>query len=264
MSDSSQTEQVFSLLQQMVVPMNTQISFSQSGPAPRRLAHILMVLMPLAACARVDHMETASVVPDDYRQRHPIGLSDQPQTLDIFMSGADGHLDARQSADLQAFATLFRTAGQGQITVLLPSGVSPQLTQATLKSIREHLTSAGVKGYLKLGNYTVDHPDPASPIRLSFDRMVAHVASKCGEWPADVASGSSAEGWQNRPYYNLGCSTQSNLAAQVADPVDLVRPRQEDPSDVAMRTRAISAVRTGTDPGTSWSLTNTNIGGLGN
>ena len=94
--------------------------------------------------------------------------------------------------------------------------------------------------------------------------MVAHVASTCGEGPADLASGSSAEGWQNRPYYNLGCATQSNLAAQVADPVDLVRPRQEDPSDVAMRTRAISAVRTGTDPGTSWTLTNTNIGGLGN
>ena len=89
-------------------------------------------------------------------------------------------------------------------------------------------------------------------------------SSKCGEWPADIASGSSAEGWQNRPYYNLGCATQSNLAAQVADPVDLVRPRQEDPSDVAMRTRAISAVRTGADPGTSWSLSNTNIGGLGN
>jgi type IV pilus biogenesis protein CpaD/CtpE len=42
------------------------------------------------------------------------------------------------------------------------------------------------------------------------------------------------------------------IAAQVADPRDFVQPRALGPSDVAMRTRAIEAVRNGQDPGTLW------------
>ena len=42
------------------------------------------------------------------------------------------------------------------------------------------------------------------------------------------------------------------IAAQVDDPRDFVEPRALEPSDVAMRTRAIEAVRNGQDPGTQW------------
>ena len=42
------------------------------------------------------------------------------------------------------------------------------------------------------------------------------------------------------------------IAAQVDDPRDFVQPRALGPSDVAMRTRAIEAVRKGQDPGTQW------------
>eukprot|EP01037_Dinobryon_pediforme_P007043 gene7043-7106_t len=225
---------------------------------------MLALLLPLGACANVDRTVTGSTVPDDYRQRHPIVMAAQAQQLDIFILGDAGRVDTRQSADLQSFAAMYRARGQGQITVLVPSNVSPHAAQATLKTIRERLNAAGVKGYIRVGNYVPEQPDLAAPIHLSFEQVVARVNSRCGEWPADLASGSSAQGWQNRPYYNLGCSTQANLAAQIADPVDLVRPRQEDPSDVQMRTRAISSVRAGVDPGTAWTTTNTNIGGLGN
>jgi len=67
-----------------------------------------------------------------------------------------------------------------------------------------------------------------------------------------LASGSSVEGWKNEPYSNFGCATQSMIAAQVDDPRDFVQPRALGPSDVAMRTRAIEAVRNGQDPGTQW------------
>ena len=40
------------------------------------------------------------------------------------------------------------------------------------------------------------------------------------------------------------------LAAQVADPRDLMGPAAETPPDVHMRGRAIDAVRQGKDPGT--------------
>jgi pilus assembly protein CpaD len=47
----------------------------------------------------------------------------------------------------------------------------------------------------------------------------------------------------NSSPYNFGCSYQKNLAAQVADPRDLVRPRQEGPIDVERRTSGIERIR---------------------
>ena len=93
--------------------------------------------------------------------------------------------------------------------------------------------------------------------------LVAKVASQCGQWPDDLASAGSINGWENRPYWNLGCSTQSNLAALVADPRDLVSPYGEAPNDVAKRTRAITSIRGGADPATSWTVKNSNIGATG-
>lgn len=57
---------------------------------------------------------------------------------------------------------------------------------------------------------------------------------------------------QNRPYWNLGCATQSNVAAQVADPIDLVRARQEGRVDTLKRMRAIEELRKGQDPSTEY------------
>ena len=90
---------------------------------------------------------------------------------------------------------------------------------------------------------------------LSFVGVKAIVPTACGQWPEDLASGSSLEGWKNEPYSNFGCATQSMIAAQVDDPRDFVQPRALGPSDVAMRTRAIEDVRKGQDPGTQWNDT---------
>ena len=103
---------------------------------------------------------------------------------------------------------------------------------------------------------------------LSFIGVKAIVPTACGQWPEDLASGSSVEGWKNEPYSNFGCATQSVIAAQVDDPRDFVQPRALGPSDVAMRTRAIEAVRNGQDPGTQWKDTvlipiGTQLGGGG-
>ena len=103
----------------------------------------------------------------------------------------------------------------------------------------------------------------ASPVRLVFQGLKAEVASRCGQWPADLASGSSIETWKNDNYANFGCATQSALAAQIDDPRDLVQARGSTPPDEAMRLRAIGQVRKGVDPGTEWQTKNTPIGQVG-
>jgi pilus assembly protein CpaD len=47
----------------------------------------------------------------------------------------------------------------------------------------------------------------------------------------------------NQSAYNFGCTYQKNLAAQIADPRDLVRPRQEGPVDVTKRLAGIDRIR---------------------
>ena len=50
---------------------------------------------------------------------------------------------------------------------------------------------------------------------------------------------------ENRPYWNLGCAYQRNLAAMVDNPADLVQPRGETPIYAARRTQALDKYRKG-------------------
>jgi pilus assembly protein CpaD len=100
-------------------------------------------------------------------------------------------------------------------------------------------------------------------LRLSFEALKAKVANRCGEWPRDLASGTSLAGWQNESYWNFGCAEQSTFAAQIADPRDLLGPRGKTPSDIEMRMRAIDRLRSGQDLSTSWQVKGTSIGSVG-
>ena len=82
-------------------------------------------------------------------------------------------------------------------------------------------------------SYRAGTPSDSPPIRLSFSAMRAGV-EKCGKWPADL--GDTTE---NKHYGNFGCASQNNLAAQVANPADLLGPRRQTPIDAENRSAAI-------------------------
>src|SRR5665648_327202 len=63
----------------------------------------------------------------------------------------------------------------------------------------------------------------AAPLRLSYLEYVAQ-GPDCPDWSENVARDP-----QNLPWPNMGCATQKNLAAAVADPQDLLYPRAETP-----------------------------------
>ena len=198
---------------------------------------------------------------DDYHNRHPIVLTDSPTTLDVFPTGS-GALDASSAADVRAFAARYAKYGVSRIVILTPSSGGPKM-RAGVDAIRHTLASAGLSGRIGLGSYPVADPLLAAPIKLNFVALKAEAPPHCGQWPEDLASGSSLETWKNQTYWNYGCATQSMLAAQVDDPRDFVRAGALDPSDVQMRLRAIGQVRNGADPGTAWKIQNSAIGQIG-
>jgi pilus assembly protein CpaD len=201
----------------------------------------------LGGCG-VQYASSDPAFPGDLQKRHPIVVAAAPTSVDLYPVG--GALDERSIANIRAFVERYRHYGSGEVVIQTPAGANPN--SRAVHEVRRALLAAGVKGRVAFGAYLPPNDGAAPPVRVSFTGLKAIVPTKCGQWPEDLASGSSVEGWKNEPYSNFGCATQSMIAAQVDDPRDFVQPRALGPSDVAMRTRAIEAVRAGQDPSTDW------------
>lgn len=217
--------------------------------------------LALGACAP-DRVVTGSTYPTDYRERHAIALTKGAETLDIFVAGSS--LDSRQEDDLRAFAATYRRFGQGPISAELPSGPrAGAAARRALPVVRTILREAGIPAdRMAVASYPVADPTLASPIRLSFPRLKAEVESRCGLWPQDLGVSNAKANANNEPYWNLGCAMQTNVAAQVADPVDLVRGRTEGRIDTIRRSANIEKMRGAQDPSTRYQTEATTIGNV--
>src|SRR6185312_15716416 len=87
-------------------------------------------------------------------------------------------------------------------------------------------------------------PGVLATVRLNHPRMMAQVGP-CGLWPDDLGPTYDRLHYENKPYWNLGCATQRNLAAMVDNPADLVQPRAETPAYTAKRVFAKDKWRKG-------------------
>jgi len=162
----------------------------------------------------------------DASQRHPILVSQEPSVLPLRVARGSSGLSPRQRAQILNFYAHFRTqdSGGSRIIISAPSG-SPNEVAAmhAVQEVRALLQSEGaadsdinVEAY-----HTEGEPQP--PIRLSYMSYVAE-APDCGVWPTNLASEPA-----NLPYPNLGCATQRNFAAQIANASDLLEPRGMTP-----------------------------------
>lgn len=213
----------------------------------------LGAVLLLGACAKGDI--STSGIPTDTRERHPIVLRDAPRSLDVFVGRAGGGgLDPRQADDVTRFGEDYRRSGKGGLVAEVPTGTGRDLAaRDTLEGIRRSLARAGVSpGALSVRTYPIADPGLASPIRLTYASLQAGLPHSCGQWPTDLGASSYKTDATNEPYWNLGCASQANLAAQIADPLDLVRARSEGRLDTQKRMEAIKKLREGKDPSTQY------------
>jgi pilus assembly protein CpaD len=226
------------------------------GSAAARIAIASAVASMLGACT-ADRVITASAPALDHRQRHPTVLKEGARVLDLFLVGAGG-LDPRQRQDLQMFSAEYRRTGRGAIVAQVPVGTRSDIAaQITMGQISAALTRAGLP--VLVTTYQVSNPAIAAPIRLTFSRLKAVLASKCGQWPNDLGAADFLHNASNESYWNFGCAVQSNMVAQVDDPVDLVRGRAEAPPDTVRRGKVMDAIREGKDPSTEYRQEGTRI-----
>ncbi len=217
------------------------------------LAAALALGALLGGCAgKGPNSDPVSFAPEDVRERHPIVLRDAPRSLDVFVGRAGGRLDSRQAQDVASFAREYRRSGRGGMVAQVPTGARrDHAAHNTLAGIRAELSRNGVSG-LSVRSYPVEDPDLASPIRLTFASLQAGLPHQCGQWPTDLGVSDYKFDASNEAYWNFGCATQATFAAQVADPIDLVRARGEGRPDIAKRMGAIGKIRQGQDPSTQY------------
>ncbi len=221
---------------------------------------LALIAASLSGCG-VDYANPDTIAYRDYHERHPIVLAQAPTVVNVYPVGVG--LDPQSAASVKSFAQRYREFGSGEIVILAPEG-SRAAGANVVAEIRKELYANGLRGYVAVGSYSARDKTLGSPYRLAFQGLKAKVPSRCGQWPSDLASGTSVEGWKNESYENFGCATQSVLAAQVDDPRDFAHARALGPADEEMRLRAIGNVRKGVDPGTDWKTTITAIGAVGN
>lgn len=181
-----------------------------------------------------DHVEVGAI-PDDYRTNHPIVISEREEIMDIPVGPADSHLSAAQKVAVTGFLADYDQTSGPTVQVLMPHGGPNQHAVTVLSPhIFELMVRAGVPRHKIIAvPYGVAAADISAPIRLSYVTMTASTG-QCGRWPDDISK--TAE---NKHYANFGCSYQNNLAAQIANPADLLGPRKPSEINAAKRGVAI-------------------------
>lgn len=230
---------------------------SSARPLRTVLLAAVALTLGLGGCASRRTVEPQAEIPDLYTERHPIVLGDVGKSLDVFLAPNAG-LDHRQKQELAEFLKKYRQDGKGALVMTLPPAAPAGAVQHTVSEIRAVASSAGVSSGQFRSISGPTHPTAAS-VRLTYSALDAKVVSKCGQWPHDFTGGSTTQSWANKPYYNLGCSYQTMMTSQVANPVDHVRSRPDEAGDIGKRLHDIKSIREGKDPSTKWQTENDKI-----
>lgn len=216
-----------------------------------RAALFAVAGLALAAC-NTTAQETTASVPADYRQRHPIVISEADHTLRVFVGVRRGGLSGPQRADVIAFAQGWKREATGGVVIDVPSGTpNARAAAETVHEIQSMLTAAGVPGRaIATRPYRLADPAMLATIKLNYPRMAAN-AGPCGLWPYDLGPAFERNYNENVPYWNHGCASQRNLAAMVDNPSDLVQPRPETPAYEARRAVVLDKFRQGQSTATT-------------
>ena len=135
----------------------------------------------------------------------------------------DDGLSPRQQAALGDLAGRYFASGVGVVRIEGPSGDDPAPARQTW-AVRTALESAGLPAdRIVVASYAA--PDPRAPVLAGFETVRA-VIPNCAAEPRAMDNRFS-----NNSSIGLGCAINANLAAQIADPRDIVGHRPISPAD---------------------------------
>lgn len=226
------------------IATNNGVSVTLPRCRPARMQRTTIVLLAsvaiglLAGCAKRDSITVGSV-PDDYRTNHPIVIAEKDEVIDLPVGPGDRGMTQTQRVALDGFFDSYDRSAMAVITIAVPNGAANDVAAADAASdFRHFIRSLGIpESRIAMTSYQSPAVEVSAPIRVSYTAMRAQT-NKCGRWPDDILDDS-----ENKHYADFGCSYQNNLAAQVANPADLLGPRKQSAIDAENRSRVIDTYR---------------------
>jgi pilus assembly protein CpaD len=204
-----------------------------------QLAAAGLVLTLLAGCAASSAGPETAVAPrtasEQWNDR--VFVDSRPDEV-LLVLHAEG-LSVSQSQALDSLLARWLAAEAREIVVSAPrGGANGEVAGRMAVAARQRLVAMGapaasvrVMGYDAGGG-------PTAPLKVGFLRYTAHVP-QCGGW--ENVTGTR----DNKAYENFGCAVTANMAAQVANPEDLLSPRPESPIDSGRRATVLDKYRKG-------------------
>lgn len=209
------------------------------------LASIVLASAALAACSAAPTATSG-----------PAALARTPTELwsnrvavqpdEIRLAVHEGGLSPTQREALGVFAADWRASGGGPITLRAPlGGADPQTVGRASDGVRLQLSGAGVPASLiTLASYDAAG-DPLAPLIVGRERYRVNVP-RCGQEWTNIAHSAN-----NEVQANFGCAITANMAAQVADPGDLLGPAPVTAPDAQRRGVVLGKYRLGERTGSA-------------
>lgn len=209
-----------------------------AGALVRALAAVAAVAIIAGCAARTDKMAVGAI-PDDYRTNHPIVISEKDEVLDLPVAPSSRGATKQQRESLEGFLHRYDRSAKPVLTIVAPSGSANEMAaRHVARDFARIARASGVpESRIAIAHYQASPQETIAPVRVTFKSMRAQ-AGPCGHWPEDALQTN-----ENRHYANFGCAYQKNLAAQIANPADLLGPRKETEIDAENRGVVIQEYR---------------------
>jgi len=164
-------------------------------------------------------------------------LQVEPGLDRIALAVHEAGLSANQQAALDQLVARYGAAGAPALVIEAPGG-GDEVAVRTAWDVRAAAQAAGVPAErIQVVSYAA--PDPRAPVLVGYETLQASVP-RCG-----TAWGSLGRTGDNMSASNFGCAVTANLAAQIADPRDIVSPRPMTPTDAGRRSVVYQTYRAG-------------------
>lgn len=179
----------------------------------KRVSLSLCAVTLIAACDTISNDGRHAL---SYQERHPIKVAKSEKNLEIPLSGPGFELSDRDTARIKSLAYRFGARGDGRITVSVPkTGVNAGAARTAAKQIAEVLQDAGVNAEdIDLSVY--EPLNGRGGVRVGYNIYTAEAGDCDNMWDENLS-----DAYHNTPWKGLGCATQNNLAAMIANPRDL-------------------------------------------
>jgi pilus assembly protein CpaD len=202
-----------------------------------KLAAAGLVLALLNACATSGSGQQAGASRTETEQwMNRVQIDAHPDEVQL-VTHAEG-LSLAQTQALDGLLDRWMAEEGREIVVSAPmGGPDGAIAGGMAVAVRQRLVAMGAPAaHVRVVGYQADAPN--APLKVGFVRFEAKVP-QCGGWENIAATRN------NKAYDNFGCAVTANIAAQVANPEDLLGPRGVTPADAGRRDTVIGKYRKG-------------------